>query len=54
MNNYGYHSVFHLKARLSQKNGPEEFRHAITEWEHDLKKLKEYGINTGKVYNNTA
>lgn len=30
----------HIRLRKGQKNGPIKFKHAITEWEHDLEKLK--------------
>jgi hypothetical protein len=36
-----YTISYNIKLRKGQKNGQEKFQHAITEWEHDLTKLKE-------------
>ncbi len=33
--------AYNVKLRKGQKNGMKKFHYAITEWEHDLKKLKE-------------
>ncbi|AGX06472.1 MULTISPECIES: hypothetical protein [Bacillus] len=33
--------AYNVKLRKGQKNGMNKFQYAITEWEHDLKKLKE-------------
>lgn len=35
-----YTIAYNLKLRKGQKNGKVKFHHAITEWEHDLAKLK--------------
>lgn len=32
---------YNIKLRKSQKNGMKKFHHAITEWEHDLKRMKQ-------------
>jgi hypothetical protein len=33
--------AYNVKLRKGQNNGMKKFQYAITEWEHDLKKLKE-------------
>jgi len=40
-----YTISYNVKLRKGQKNGIKKFHHAITEWEHDLAKLKKHYYN---------